>query len=418
MNLRKGSGKIFIILAVNFVLSLSCMACAAREKTDEMTDVSESGQMADTSEEQSLETELSEDALTQEEKQVEAEEPVVEFEEETVEEDTNLYGNTTGNIYNDGVYAEYEDGKYLTRNREGQVYIINPVDKDSVYLAGMDLYGMSYCNGKLYGILLTENEQLKMANGQIMVVEIDNDSKKVSGDVLEERKPEYMYVVNDIIYYSDSETHKLVSVDPETEEEKVLVDSEIYFPNIYKDRIIFQNNADGESLYSVPLEGGEITKLNDIRSYWPIVYRDKIYYQGLSDAAYTLRCMKLDGSEDKELAGVEFNRPVLCGDKLCFIDASDFSTVSYMDLSDPDAGVQKLDIGDCLTELFSNDEEVITSGLDMSGYKLYEVSNLSYINGCLMFWTLYADDNGSYIGDHAMYDFEKGEVELLPYFVE
>lgn len=423
MNLYKKSRKAAALLALILSASMFCAACSSgAEKESAMTNVSENEQMTDASTGELTETVASEENMEMAVEESEVQEKELEpepEEEQVVEEDTNLYGSTTGNIYNNGVYAEYEDGKYFMRNREGQVYIIDPADKDNVvYLNGMELYEMSYSNGKLYGILSTQNEQLKMANDQIMVVEIDNENKKFFADAMEERRPEYMYVVNDMIYYSDSETHKLIRVDPETEEETVLVEDEIYYPSIYKDRIIFQNDGDGESLYSIPLDGGKMTKLNDMRSYWPIVYRDKIYYQGVSDAAYTLRCMKLDGSGDKELAGVEYNWPVLCGDKFCFIDASDISTVSYLDLSDLDAGIQKLDISDKLVELLSNDEEVISSGIDMSGHKLCEVSNLSYINGCLMFWTFYIDDNGSYIGDNAKYDFEKGEVDLLPYYYD
>ena len=423
MNLYKKSRKAAALLALTLSASMFCAACSSgAEKEESVTNVSENEQMTDASAEEPEETvapeEDSETVAEESAVQEEDLEPEPE-EEEIIEEDTNVYGSPTGNIYNDGVYAEYEDGKYFMRNREGQVYIIDPMDKDNVvYLAGMEIYGMSYSNGKLYGIVSTQNEPLKMANDQIMVMEIDNESKKVSGDVMEERRPEYMYVVNDMIYYSDSETHRMIRVDPETEEETVLVEEEIYYPSIYKDRIIFQNDGDGESLYSIPLDGGEMTKLNDMRSYWPIVYRDKIYYQGVSDAAYTIRCMKLDGSDDKELAGVEYNWPVLCGDKLCFVDAADISTVSYLDLSDLDAGIQKLDISDKLVELLSKDEEVISSGIDMSGHKLCEVSNLSCINGCLMFWTFYIDDNDSYIGDNAKYDFEKGEVDLLPYYYD
>lgn len=426
MEMHRLSKRLFVTIAIITAALLSFAACSSDAEKETAAVTMPKEQTAENQAPEEPEKEQPTEAASPEkdsEGTIEGTEsreegPKAEPEEEVIEEDTNVYGNSTGNIYNGGVYAEYEDGKYLMRNREGQVYIIDPVAKGGNYLAGMELYEMNYCNGKLYGILSTQNEQLQVANDQIMIVQIDDESEKVSADTLEGKKPEYMYVVNGRIYYSDSETHRLLCMDPETEEEKVLVDSEVYFPNVYKDRIFFQHDADGESLYSLPLEGGEITKLNDMRSYWPIVYRDRIYYQGLNDAAYTLRCMKLDGSEDQELAEVEFQTPVLCGDKLCFLDASDFSTVSYLDLSNPETGVQKLDIGDDLIHMLMEDEEVISSGTDLSAYTLYEVSNLSYINGCLMFWTVYSDGNGSYIGDNAMYDLEKGEAGLLPYYVD
>lgn len=409
--------KIYSLLTALVVLSLCCTACTSGGK-DEMPAVSEKEPVLQDSEEKSVETAPQENEPAQaEEEPQEKEESENAQEEEIVEADANVYGNTIGNIYNGGYYTAYEDGRYLMRNREGEVYLIDPVSKETQYLSGMDLYEMNYSGGKVYGILDTVNEQLSAANGQIMVATIDDENKRVSGEVLEERKPEYMYVVDDVIYYSDIDTHKLISYHPETEEEKALMEDAIYYPIVYKDRIIFQYDADGESLYSIPLEGGEPEKLNDMRSYWPIVYQDRIYYQGIEDVSYTLRCMKLDGSEDKELAGVEYETPVLCEDKLCFIDVSDYSTVSYLDLGNPEAGVQKLDLSDSLIALFMEDEEVISAGLDMSVYRLYEVCHLSYINGGLMFLTLYWDGNDSYIQDNAMYDFHTKDVELLPYFV-
>lgn len=398
MKIHKISGKVFTVFIVILLMAVNCTACSS-----------------DTAEE-----EMEADAVHEEEiRETENEEETVKAditETETIEEDTNQYGNTVGNLYNQGFYVEYEDGAYLVRNREGQVFMINNSEEAGVYLAGADIYKMNYYDGKLYGILDTENEQLQDANGLVAVIEIGEENEHITINVLEDIRPEYMYVVNGKIYYSDNERRGLISYDPVTEEEEVLLEGEIYFPSIYKDRVIFQNYSDGESLYSVSLEGGEAAKLNDMRSFWPIVYKDKIYYQGVKDAAYTLRCMKLDGSEDVELASVEFEAPVICGDKVCFVDISDSSTVSYLDLRNTDAGVQKLDIGDKLIEQLMSDEEVISSGVDMYSYRLCNVSNLSYINGCLMFWTLYGDENDNYVGDNAMYDFDKGEVSPLPWY--
>ncbi|MBD5493846.1 MAG: DUF5050 domain-containing protein, partial [Lachnospiraceae bacterium] len=273
----------------------------------------------------------------------------------------------------------------------------------------------NYSDGILYGILDTENEELKEFNGDIAVIEIDEENSKISENFIENRKPADICVVNGVIYYSDKVSHKFLGYNPETDEETVLVDDKVYYPIIYKDLAVFQNASDGESLYSVSLDSGEITKLNDTCSYWPIVYKDKIYYQGLKDAAYTLRCMKLDGTADMELAGLEFETPVICGNKLCFVDLSDHRVVSFLDLENPDAGIQKLDIEAQLLELMMKDEYIISSGEDLSSYKLNHVSKLSYINGCLVFDTLYKDENGDYFADDAMYNFDTGEVSRFPW---
>lgn len=396
------------IIAAGMLLCLAViMAGCSRESEEaqgeaiQTEDIQEAANdVAEQAEEKEQEL-AAEDELTEEETK--------ETEEEVIEEDTNHYGNSVGNIYNEGVFVEYEDDAYIMLNQSNQVHIIYD-EENGHFLQGVKAYELSYSNGMLYGILLNENEEY---NGLLMSANIE----EASAGVFSDRRPQYMYVVNDLIYYSDSETHQLIRFDPKTEEELILVEEEIYYPCVYKDIIIFQLDRDNESLYCIPIAGGEMTKLNNISSYWPIVYQDRIYYQGVEDAAYTLRSMKLDGTEDKKLAAVQFSAPVVCGDKLCFVDAFHYDTVSYLDLSNQEAGVQTLDIGEKLIELLANDEEIIASGIDVTSYKLTNVGNLTCINDSLMFRTVYADESGNMFGDNAQYDFESHTVSLLPMFL-
>lgn len=384
MNLRK-LNVLFGVLGIAFLLS----ACSDNTENAEIVESSE------TLVESIVESEM------ESEGEMETTEPETE-EQEVFVEDTNIYGNTMGNLYNDGVYVEAEDGSFIMRTRWGQMYSVDS-EENGNYMENVNAYSLNYADGKIYGISLHEKEEY---NGILMICNMEEERFLMYA----EKKTTAVYLVNGVLYYVDANTNNLICFDPETEEETLLIDKAVYYPCFYKDVIIFQLDEDGESLYSIPITGGEMTKLNDMHSHWPLVYKDKIYYQGVEDASYTLRCMNLDGSDDTELAAVRYNNPVLCEDKLCFVDVNNPKFILFLDLSNPDMGIQTLDFGEELIELLKNYDDTF------DGYKMIEVSNLAYLNGSLVFWTLYSADEGNMIGDAGKYNFENEKLELAPIF--
>lgn len=376
----------YMLIAVT--LGLLCTACG--EKTEVAEAIQEVVQEESTLEEVSeLETE--------------------EQDEEPFEEDTNLYGNSMGNLNNEGFFVKYGNNGYIERNLFGQTYWIDN-EGNGIYIKGTNIYDLNYCDGQVYAIWNDENQE---RNKSIVTGNMESETFYVNT----ERKAENLYVVNGIVYYKDAYTHKLYCYDPsdESKEDTLLVDSAIYYPVFYKDRIIYQEDVDGESLYSISINGGESTKLNDIHSHWPVVYKDKIYYQGIIDAAYTLRCMNLDGTEDQEIAKIRYSYPVLCGDKLCVIDESNKGAISYMELDNPETGFQVIEVGNELIEKYDADENMF-SDVDVIQYKIREIDHIAAIDDKLFFLAYFRDDADDWLVDAAEYDFAAKEADSLPFY--
>ena len=319
------------------------------------------------------------------------------------EEDTNVYGNSMGNLNNEGFFVKCDDNGYVERNVFGQTYLID-YEGNGIHIKGTNIYSLNYYNGQIYAIWNDENQE---RNKSILTGNMEDETFHVDT----ERKAENLYVVNGIVYYKDAYTHKLYCYDPEEEsgEDTLLVDSAIYYPIFYKDMIIYQEDRDGESLYSISLDGGESTKLNDIRSHWPIVYKDKIYYQGIANAAYTLRSMNLDGTEDQEIAKIRYSCPVLCGDKLCVIDESNKDAISYLELDNLENGFQIAEVGDELIEKYEADENAF-SHIDITQYKIREIDHVACIDDKLLFWAYFRNDANDWLVDAVEYDFSTAQA--------
>lgn len=328
------------------------------------------------------------------------------------EEDANVYGNSRGNLYNEGIFVECGDGGYIENNGYGRVVLLEADGKATV-LDQLNTWHMNYKDGQLFGIQGNlDGETLGILNAVI-----DEGAENVTIRLDETVKPETLFLVNDDVYYTDAGTHRLYRYEPEGEDE-LLIDTEVYNPVFYKDRIIYQRDADGESLHSISPAGEEDVKLNDVRSYWPIVYRDKIYYQAVVDAAYTLRRMELDGSEDTEIAKIRYSNPVVCQDRLFLLDIDHQDILSCLDLTQEEKGVQTIDIGGEAAELFAGRES--DYGRAEGTFQNYEImyySNLSNINDKLMFETFYGDpqNEGDFVYLSMMYDPATARLAWSPY---
>lgn len=345
--------------------------------------------------------------MTEPEPESEPEEVIPAF-----EEDTNVYGNSMGNLYSDGIFVEYGDGGYIENNGGGRTILLDAEGKATV-LDKLNTWYMNYKDGQLFAIQQGENGEVV---GLLNAV-IDEGAKNVIVRIDETVNPENLFLVNDDVYYTDAVTHRLYRYQAEGEDE-LLIDTEVYFPVFYKDRILYQKDEDGESLHSFSLTEDDDIKLNDIRSYWPIVYRDQIYYQAVADAAYTLRRMELDGSEDTEVAKIRYNNSVLCQDRLFLIDMDHQDLLSYLDLTQEDKGIQTIDISGEAAELFAGREEDfgLTDGT-FQGYEIESYGNLSSINDKLMFETFYGDPQNTenFVFLSMVYDPLANKLDWSPY---
>lgn len=361
----------------------------------------EQEEMQEETVEEEAETETEPEAEAEEGAETETEE--AEEESPVYEEDKNVYGNTIGNIYNDGalIYNEEDGCLYFQNLYRGRLVKTVPETGYTVNLSDelSAMYNLNLYDGKLYGVEITSENKL----GAVCVYDLQ------SGDVesLREDSVDYLQVVDGILYFTDLGDNTLRKMDAESKEETVLVDEPVYCPVVYKDIIVFQLDSDKESLYSISRDGGEITKLNDVRSYDPIVYQDRIYYKAVdSDKQCTLRSMDLDGNDEEILLSEDIFSMNLFEGMLYFVLQDTPDNICYFDLSDETAKVQSLELDDvirsALKSVYGTSEVQIVSYAPM----VFSGSYMLFMNGMRI-------EGQEYI-DEFLYKMDTGELFIIP----
>ena len=242
--------------------------------------------------------------------------------------DTNQYGNSIGNLYNDGsfVYDLVGNTFYLYDVYENCIVKTDVVTGNTSVILNKPLFSLNYRNGKLYGIELTSNGDV----GSLIECDVATGNTMV----LHTAPVRYAQLVNNELYFTDNNDNLLRKINVETGEESILTAESVYYPVVYKDRIIFQLDSDNESLYLMSKDGGVMTKLNNYHSHYPIVYNDIVYYRTDENGVCKLRSINLDGSEDTELLTTNFWKMNICDGRLYFIKKDTPNIISYIELSD------------------------------------------------------------------------------------
>lgn len=336
------------------------------------------------------------------EAQVEKEDEIEEAEGVLVyEEDQNVYGNTIGNIYNDGTFIfNEEDGCLYFQNLYTRHMVKTvPETGHTVNLSDKLLSMYNLYDGKLYGVEITSDQQ----PGRLYVYDLQ------SGDleILREAPASYLQVVDGTLYFTDHTDHTLRKMEAESREEITLVGEPVYFPTVYKDVIVFQLDSDKESLYSIPKDGGEMVKLNDVRSYEPMVYRDRIYYKALDkDEQYTVRSMNLDGSGEEILLPEGTLAMNLHEDVLYYVLQGTPNKVFYIDLSDETREVQSLELGDLIRSALKN--AYGTTDLQIVSY-----APIQFSGNYMIFMDVMKIDGQDYY-DEYIYRMDTEELFIIP----
>ncbi len=311
-------------------------------------------------------------------------------------EDENEYGNSVGNLYNNGFFVYNTRGIFYFYNyyenltQEGSGNSAALTDDMVVYLNYMDdvLYGMDM-------------------DGEILAIQVIGGATEVlreAGDGVM-----YLQAVNDRLYFMDNSDGTLRSMSITGDDEEILVNEPAYYPVVYKDRIIFQLDSDGESLYSIPIDGGEMTKLNDLHSFQPMIYMDKIYYYASDDGHRTLHVMNLDGSEDTILAeGYPIN---LYDGDLYYVLSEDETKIYRLDLDDETAQPEEFTLEDqiktALAEAYGEDS-----------YTTVQIESYDALNFSGQYLLFYCSEliDGTEYRDQYIYDMENDEIFVLPAF--
>lgn len=375
--------KIAGILGI-LLLMLCLYGCGGQQEEDFPTSEEETAETEETAEEEIIEEEAAE--------------------EETVPvyvEDTNVYGNTIGNSYNDGVivYDEAGDCLYFYDIYEGGIVKTSAETGHTVQLTDIPLSSLNLYDGKLYGVGMSEEG----APFNVQMYDLQTGSL----EVVRENPVKYLQLVNGELYYTDGEDNTLRRMRIESGEEEILVDEPVYFPVVYKDMIVFQLDSDKESLYSMPRDGGDPVKLNDIRSYNPVIYHDKIYYKTIDDNEQSaLRKMNLDGSEEEVMLEKHLINVNLFDGKFYYIADNAVNKLNYIDLSDEDAEIRELELGDHVRKALK--EVYGTQGLQID-----RISYIQFAGDYLLFMCEATVDGIGYM-DEYLYKMDTEELFIIP----
>lgn len=369
-------------------------------RAEEAADVQNEAQEETVQEEETEETvqEMETETFTKEEAEAEKE-----AEEETpvYEEDKNVYGNTVGNINNDGtfIYNE-EDGclYFLNIYSSGMAKTV-PETGHTVSLTDKRMTMLNLYDGKLYGVEITSEQK----NGKMYVYDLQEDALEVFRD----DPVSYLRAADGTLYFTDEGDHTLRRMEIESREETTLVDEPVYFPVVYKDSIVFQLDSDKESLYSIPKAGGEMTKLNDVRSYEPVVYRDKIYYRALDDdEQYTIRRMNMDGSGEEIVTSEGTLQMNLYDGVLYYVPQDAPNKVCYIELSDETREVQSLELGGLIRTALKN-----TYGT--SDLQIVQYGPIQFSGSYMIFMDMMRIGEQTF-QDEYLYKMDTGELFIIP----
>ena len=294
------------------------------------------------------------EAETEVEAEPEEEPETVEAEEEkeappVYEEDKNVYGNSIGNLNNEGTFIYNEEDGCLYFQDIYTSYMVKTVPETGHTINISDrLFTMiNLYDGKLYGVETTSEHK----NGKTYIYDLQKDNL----EVLREDPVSYLQVVDGTLYFTDDGDHTLRKMDTESREETILVDEPVYFPVVYKDIIVFQLDSEKERLYSIPKDGGEMVKLNDVRSYEPMVYQDRIYYKALDEnEEYTVRGMNMDGSDEEIILPMGTLQMNLYNGILYYVLQDTPNKVFYIDLADEAREAHDLELGDLIRSALKN----------------------------------------------------------------
>lgn len=318
----------------------------------------------------------------------------------TVLEDTNVYGNTMGNMINGGIFLEDANYYYLYHGYDNCVYKTDKKTGFSVQLGTTALFNLNMVDGKIYGY--RENQ----VNGYIVELDPNSGSERI----IRSGKIDNLIVVNREIYITNLADGSLVKYSLDSGKETMLASQGVGTYTIYKDRVYFSLRSDNESLYSISTSGGELVKLNNVTSYMPNVYRDRIYYLSKENGAYSIRSMMIDGSCENVITNMDALYMNLYGSKLFFVNNNAHDELYYIDLDALIPTPVRMDLSPALEKAVKEYAIVPTKN-----YQLLEYLALNFGEEHMMFMTFETFDGQRY-DDVYFYDFTTGEVMPIAYF--
>lgn len=219
--------------------------------------------------------------------------------------DDGVTGNTNGNLYNGGLFCEYD----------GEVYFANPYDDNALYKMNMDgtefeklgednTSYINICNGYLYYKKFNSNKNkdqlFQRALYGIVRMETDGDNSSM----IHTGKIDCMTLCGNYIYYRyyDDETlYSLRKVKIDGEDDKKINDEDYAPIAVYNNEIYFSNVEGNHNLLALNTETGNVRTVAYGNFYMPDIYNGDIYYIDLENDRALTR-LKLSTNEKTVLS--------------------------------------------------------------------------------------------------------------------
>lgn len=219
--------------------------------------------------------------------------------------DPYLVGNTAGNIYNRGLFAESNGKVYFANPYDGyKLYVMNPDQSNCKKLADGTASYLNVLNSYIYYYTSTpgENSGLGYVRNGRGLFRTSTDGKKTFS--LTKAESDSLIAVGDNIYFTDYEADEandraIVTVHKTTTSNKgndEIIDQHIKLGGYNNGELYYGGINGNHYLYAYDTINDDIRVVADINVYLPIVEGDKVYYLDLDDN-YKLKVYSLsDGS--------------------------------------------------------------------------------------------------------------------------
>lgn len=250
------------------------------------------------------------------------------YSKQTVYNDDNVLGNSSGNLLNKGLYCEYE----------GNIYFSNPADEGRLYVMEENLSNYKK---------LSEDtaESINVAGKYIIYARHNQNQEKNTNNVLS---------ISDTGMYRIEKNGKNM---------KTLFDAVVNVINLAGNTVYFQRNTDsGFGVYQINIDKSNEKEVTEEPISPLAVQNGFLYYTGVS-GNHNIYKRNLSNNENEVLFDGNCAYVTICGEYLYFLDSSNNHALTRITLEGENA--------DVLTELPTSTYNLSPDGLLL----YYQVDN-------------------------------------------
>lgn len=214
--------------------------------------------------------------------------------------DDTATGNTTGNLYNQGLFCEYNDG----------IFFANPYDEDALYFMNKDCTEFekyseddaSYicaCGDYVYYKKFNSEQKKDQLFQRVRYGIVRMKESKKTTDIIHNGKIDSMVQLGNYIYYryyDDEELFSLRKVKIDGKEDVLITDKDYQPIAAYEDKIYMINVEGNRNLMVLDTADDSIRQVAEGNFYMPDVFEGNVYFIDLNDDR-KLKKMSLSSQE-------------------------------------------------------------------------------------------------------------------------